>query len=84
MLCSHLKLNKTEFVFLPFRVHADQIIEDEHRIWKQWKQSLQRKRPDINVENNELFEMMPVNLKSAGLIPNVLMASKKKNYSACD
>ena len=75
MLCSHLKLNKTSFVFFPFRVDADQLIEDEHRIWKQWKQSHERERPDINVKNNELFKMMRVNLASPGLIPNVLMAS---------
>jgi hypothetical protein len=60
---------------LPFRVHADQIIEDEHRIWKQWKQSHEREQPDINVKNNEFFKMIRVNLASPDLIPNVLMTS---------
>ena len=58
-------------------VVADQIIEAEYDIWKEWKQKHQKERPDIKVKENELFAMMrPENLSSPGLIPSVMSAIK--------
>ena len=52
-------------------VVADRIIEEEHGIWKEWKQKLQSDKSNIKVKENLLFSMMrPDNLSSPGLIPS--------------